>query len=88
MTDAVIAAPIDRTTDCITEIKMGDMQSRYFLICDDCLWVASGFARGIDLSMNCPQCKIPVSRIPLTSGERVKFSCDSKRGVEVEFSGS
>ena len=60
-----------------------------FILCDTCYWCATYFDKArIPINNKCPQCNSnnnELSSFPIMSNESFTFSCNDKRGVELEF---
>ena len=62
-----------------------ESKQRLFVICDDCFWCASAISTRLHRIDTCPQCRKPVSSLPLSTDEVYRYKYTPTRGVELEF---
>lgn len=60
-------------------------QERLFVICDDCLWVASSLSTRFITPVSCPMCDKPLSSLPISNAERYNYNYSKTCSVELEF---
>ena len=69
----------------ITTSTAAEFEQRLFIICDDCFWCASAINIRMHNIDTCPQCRKPISSLPLSSNEAYRYNYTRTRGVELEF---